>query len=135
MKDYLGQKIQAGDFIVYPGSGNRKAEYGMILYKVSEIKGDKIKATRIEIHYNDASLPINPKYITDGIIYSESYHEDYRIMIGFLSSTLSSPMKIVKVTREIPIGISLIFHKQPEAFNYNSAKDFASWIHGSKCLF
>ena len=32
--DFLGQPLAAGDFVTYPGTGNRGAEYGMILHRI-----------------------------------------------------------------------------------------------------
>ena len=40
MKDFLGQDIAVGDFLVYPGGGNRTAEYGLLLLKVTAVKKD-----------------------------------------------------------------------------------------------
>jgi hypothetical protein len=52
-KDFIGNEVKTGDFFAYPGAGNAKAEYGMILYKVigfDEVK-KKIKAVRLYVDY------------------------------------------------------------------------------------
>lgn len=51
MKDFLGQTLEQGDFLVYPGSGNGKAEYGLILYRVLSVKPDSIRAERLQVSY------------------------------------------------------------------------------------
>jgi hypothetical protein len=56
MKDYLGQTLKAGDFIIYPGSGNRQAEYGLILYKILEVKKDALSVERLDANYSSKSI-------------------------------------------------------------------------------
>lgn len=50
MLDIIGNKIEVSDIIAYPGGGNVKAEYGLILYRVTHVEDDMIKAIRWESH-------------------------------------------------------------------------------------
>jgi hypothetical protein len=56
-RDFLGQKILAGDFLVYPGGGNRKAEYGLILLKVLALNPNgSLKVERLDPYYGKKEI-------------------------------------------------------------------------------
>lgn len=130
MKDFIGQEIAEGCYVAYPGAGNKKAEYGMILYKVDQIVGDKLKARRITIFYQSATIEVTDGSITDQKIYTSPHRDPYRIWIKVQKSTLSSPLKTVVVDK-VPIAAQLILEGHPQAFDIHSAEEFAGWVHGS----
>lgn len=51
MKDFIGNEITPGCYIAKGGKGNGPGEYGMIAYKVGEVKNNKIFAKRLSIRY------------------------------------------------------------------------------------
>lgn len=51
MFDFLGNKIEPGDFIAFAGGGNRTVEYGMILGKVIKPTAKGISVERIDVNY------------------------------------------------------------------------------------
>jgi|SaaInlLV_10m_DNA_2_1039722.scaffolds.fasta_scaffold01325_5 hypothetical protein len=51
--DFLGQPFTEGGWIAATGKGNSHAEYGMILYQITEILPDKLKARRLRVSYKD----------------------------------------------------------------------------------
>ena len=56
-KDFLGNPIMIGTWLVYPGAGNRKAEYGLLLSRVIDIS-DKIKAERLDPEYHSNTIKV-----------------------------------------------------------------------------
>jgi len=134
MKDFLGREIVEGSYAAYPGAGNKKAEYGMILYRIDKIQGEKIKARRIEIFHQSANLPPHyPDCFTDGKVLTSKYRDDYKLWIRVIKSTLSHPLKLV-VVDQVPLAARLILDGDPTAFDHLSAEHFAGWIHGSKSI-
>ncbi len=64
MHDFIGQTINVGDFIAYPGAGNVKAEYGMLVGRVLKYIGDKISVERLDVNYVGFKVVIVRKKIT-----------------------------------------------------------------------
>jgi hypothetical protein len=54
IRDFMGNELSVGDFVVAGGSGNSKAEYGMILYRVEDTSG-KLKLRRLTVSYPTAN--------------------------------------------------------------------------------
>lgn len=50
--DFLGNQIIVGCFVATSGGGNKDAEYGSLLYHVTEVNGDSVVATRLKVLYN-----------------------------------------------------------------------------------
>lgn len=48
MIDAFGRPFFSGDYLIGGGLGNRTAEYGLILYYVKEIVGDKMRLSRLK---------------------------------------------------------------------------------------
>lgn len=51
MKDFIGNVIQVGDFLAYPGGGNSKGQYGLLLKKVKKIHDDGVTVEGINVLY------------------------------------------------------------------------------------
>lgn len=51
MRDFLGKTIKSGDYVTRPGSGNKTAEYGLILYRVLDVTPKGIVAERISVEF------------------------------------------------------------------------------------
>lgn len=49
-KDFLGVEYRVGDYVAAGGAGNGPAEYGMILYRVTEVD-PKLKLVRLSVSY------------------------------------------------------------------------------------
>lgn len=134
MVDFIGQSIIEGSYVAYPGAGNKKAEYGLILYKVNQIAGDLIRAQRITVQYCDTSITVDDGSITDNKVYHSPYQSrhDYKIWIKVTKSTLTSPMKLVVIPHQkVPLACRLILDGNPQGFHAHSAEQFARWIHGA----
>lgn len=56
--DVFGQPIQVGDILIESGSGNLKAQYGMILSYVSQVKDGSIKTICFSNWYDNGKLCI-----------------------------------------------------------------------------
>jgi len=51
VRDFLGQEININDYVCYPGGGNTKAEYGLLLLKIVSIKDDSLRIERLDVDY------------------------------------------------------------------------------------
>lgn len=56
MRDFLGREIKVGDFVAYPGSGNIKAEYGLLLMRVTGFTPKSVKCDRIVKDWNKSGV-------------------------------------------------------------------------------
>jgi DUF917 family protein len=107
MKDFLGQVIAVGDFLATGGGGNTKCEYGMILYRVKEVKADALKVERLDVRYEGVS--------------------GKNIIILRKTSTIKAVTKVVKINP--PQKMIDVFEK-PEG----NEKLVADWVHGKNSL-
>lgn len=133
MTDFLGNEIKVGMYCAYPGAGNVKAEYGMILYKIIEVDdpAGKIKAGRIYVHYGQGvdkdSFP--ESHTRNSIFYRD---KDYTVAFQYKISTISSSYKfaVVEPSENIKAVFNRISVGDPVVFDVLSAEDIANWIHG-----
>lgn len=86
--DFMGQEIVAGEFVVYPGAGNTKAEYGMILMKVLAVKGDSVTCERLDVDHASKTVlrkkstikqtnklvKVNPSYTMEAVFHRPEQH-------------------------------------------------------------
>lgn len=105
MLDFLGRTIEVGDYMVYPGGGNRKAEYGLILLKVLGISEKGVSVERLDVSYTSAK---------SGTIHRQK-------------STIKQTTKVVKVT--IPPRMVCIFEQPDGHFEL-----VGKWIHGTASI-
>jgi len=108
--DFLGNQLSVGDFIAYPGSGNGRAEYGLILHKITVLKTDgvgerSIQTERLTVRYPDHKTPV----ISRG------------------KSTIKSLTKVVLVKPSA--AVQTIFNN-----GENYPEIVAGWIHGTKLI-
>lgn len=142
MKDFIGQEITPGCFVAYPGGGNAKAEYGLILYRITAIDSEKkkFKAQRLDVVAGfireDAqwakSVTKRRNVIDDKTIYP-SHGTPYKWMITMIESTLENPNKLV-VVQAPAIAYELfdaIYDQDTSILEKISAAEVSAWIHGS----
>lgn len=103
--DFIGQPIEVGDFVAYPGRGNASAEYGQILMKVLEVRKDSIQVMRLHVTYPD----------------------NKNADITFKKSTIKSFTKLVKV--DLSSKVRDVFHD----FKFHE-KLIGKWIHGATLI-
>jgi hypothetical protein len=108
-KDFIGQEITEGCYVAYPGAGNAKAEYGLILYRVVGFDDakKKIKAQRLDAVANYAqsngtftSHPsfLKRRHIIDKTPIRLTYTTaSYQWMVTMIESTLENTNKLVVV--------------------------------------
>jgi len=63
MRDFIGNELKVGNFVAMGGSGNTRAEYGMILLKVVET-GENLKLVRLTATYPKGTAKIGWKKVT-----------------------------------------------------------------------
>jgi len=102
MRDFIGNEIRGGDYIVYPGGGNAKCEYGLILMRVTDVVKGAVKAERLRVSYNGK-------------------HAEARMT----KVTLKSPTKLVRV--EPRRGVRNVFNH----FDRHDEL-VGQWVHGNK---
>lgn len=114
MNDFLGQPLSPGDFVTYPGTGNRGAEYGMILHRVIKLTNKGVRTERLQIKYHWTS-PTGERY------------DQARLEVHRTNSTIKKPSKLVRVTP--PPGMVDVF-ENPEPH----AELVGAWLHGQKAI-
>lgn len=65
MKDFLGNEIREGDLVAHPGTGNKKAEYGLLLSRVIglEVERNYIRTMRFEVSYSPLTISFRKTHI------------------------------------------------------------------------
>lgn len=108
MKDFLGQPITPGCWLVASGRGNRHAEYGMILYEVMSLTdAKKVKARRLTSHFSTK----------------------WEVQVSNL--TIKEPTKYVVISP--PEEAKTLFHNIVAGAASQKDKDRAAkWIHGQQ---
>lgn len=66
MKDFFGQQLEVGDWVVKGGGGNRDCEYGMILHLVTKVTDKSISTERLSISYNPKKVKLIKTNIRNG---------------------------------------------------------------------
>ncbi len=100
MKDFLGNDIKVGDFVAYPGAGNKNAEYGLLLKKVINISSTHVEVEGLDMDYNSNPFTVERK-----------------------KSRITNTNKLVVV--QIPAYMLVLFNR---AEDY--PKEIGQWIHG-----
>lgn len=101
MVDSIGQPLAVGDYVLIPGSGNKTAEYGMILHKITKIDhtNERVRTERLLVGYH-------PSTITRG------------------KSSLTATQRMVKI--DPPANMIALFEK-PDLKHFEL---ISNWIHG-----
>ncbi|MGE3483554.1 MAG: hypothetical protein AB7L09_02360 [Nitrospira sp.] len=110
VRDFLHQPINHGDYIVRMGGGNRSAEYGMILYQITNIAKGKITTKRLSVKYR--------WYEPDG-----SRRENAAVEVSSTVVRISKTTSIVKV---IPHANQVKVFSTPEDY----PELVGAWLHG-----
>jgi hypothetical protein len=145
-KDFIGNEITEGCFVAYPGAGNVKAEYGMILYKVvgfDTAKG-KVKAIRLFADYAQGQMydTFHPSHTKNAIIGTVMRTDQYnrnggepikgKCAVRYHVSTIENTNKLAVVNPSE--RVQRIFNKvialDPTVFEEFSPVNFSHWIHG-----
>lgn len=103
VRDFLGQELHQGDFVVYPGGGNTKCEYGLLLLWILEVADESIKVVRLDPNHQ-------------------------KKMIEAKKSTIKAFTKVVKV--QPPKRMIEVFHQAWEGDGTKYYQLVSSWVHG-----
>ena len=110
MKDYLGQTLYPGDYVIKGGKGNKAAEYGMILHRITKITDDLIKTERMDVKY-------------------DLVKKRPQIKLKKVSIHSGTKCAFVRPADEI----KFLFDKvRDQSYNQQEADLIAKWIHGVK---
>lgn len=147
-KDFIGQEITEGCYVAYPGAGNVKAEYGLILYRVTgfDLEKKKIKAQRLDVnaaHSRDGS-PYEwhksfkkRKHMIDPTIYDNPNAHfsgmTHKWMISMIESSLENPNKLVVVNPPQLIRdlFDSVYNGDEKIFEKLKAEQVSAWILAS----
>jgi hypothetical protein len=146
-KDFIGNEVKTGDFFAYPGAGNAKAEYGMILYKITgfdEVK-KKIKAVRLYVDYAYGAdrRTFHPLHEKNAIIGEVDIPDHYstnggepikgRIAVRWSASAIENTNKIALVhpPQFIQDFFNQILEGKNDFQNFVSIQEIGYWILGS----
>lgn len=110
MKDFLGQDLKIGDYIVLQGAGNRSAEYGLLLYQIIGFGDRTVQAERLSVSY----IWYNP----DG-----NRRKTAKVVVEKKKGILKKRSKLVKVNP--PQGMIKVF-QNPQEY----AELVGKWVHG-----
>lgn len=110
-RDFLGVPFKVGDYVAAGGSGNRSAEYGMILYKVLDVE-DKPKLIRLTVSY-------------------PTHGKDNSIVIKTAKVTVQNTNKYV-VVRPPDAVVDLFERALAGIISLEEAHIIGWWVHGQK---
>lgn len=144
--DFIGNELTEGCFCAYPGAGNVKAEYGMILYKVIGFDHEKKKVKAVRLFANYAQGPMydmfHPSHTKNAIIGKVMIPDHYmrnggneiegRLAVRYHMSSLESTNKlaIVKPSEKVQRIFNRVLELDSTVFEEFSPVDFSMWIHG-----
>ncbi len=108
MFDIVGNEIKVGDFVVWPGRGNRSAECGLILMRVTDVGEYHLRCDRLDVEYQ-----LKPEFKT---------------IAKKRSVRISNPNKLAVVNPSA---------KAIEIFeNYTAEPGLVGiWVHGTRNIF
>jgi hypothetical protein len=131
--DFIGQEINVGDFVAYPGAGNTKAEYGMILYLITgkDLDKQKLKAVRLHAEYGqmfEGALRFHKSFEKNAI-----HSPSEGMLVRYAASTIENTNKLVVVqpSQRIKFIFKKILNSDKTIFDEITAKELGNWIHGS----
>jgi hypothetical protein len=141
--DFIGNEILPGSYVAYPGAGNVKGEYGLILYRVDSLDPikRKVKATRLHIHYSGGQNGVtfhesherNAMFTTSSIKHY-GCTENCRISVQRKTSTIENTNKLVVV--DPSNRVKRIFEKcvnlDSSIFSEITGDELSWWIHGGQ---
>ena len=143
-KDFIGNPISEGDFCAYPGGGNAKAEYGLILYKVTGFDDTKkkIKVVRFHVDYAQGIVGFHPSHLKNAIVqktnpnYPFSDEFDGKIAVRWVASTLENFNKlvVVKPSSKIQMIFDAVIKGDPNFQEVISIQEIGKWILGSVAI-
>jgi hypothetical protein len=64
VRDFLGTPINPRCWVAVGGTGNRNAEYGMILHRVLGTEDGKIQTLRLRVDYHTGKAVVEAKKVT-----------------------------------------------------------------------
>lgn len=139
VKDFMGQNIKPGSFIAYPGAGNVKGEYGLILYRVNEVdkEKDSIKVSRLDVNWAQGAGPVSTRQYPSAFLKRPHMFDDSRkgfeLMVSVINSTIKNLNTAVVVNPSDKI--QTIFNKcialDHTVFELISIDEISQWICGS----
>ena len=131
--DFIGQEINVGNFVAYPGAGNVKAEYGMILYLITgkDLEKQKLKAVRLHAEYGqmfEGALRFHKSFEKNAI-----HSPEEGMLVRYAAATLENTNKLVVVepSQKIKDIFAKILNSDKSVFEIITAKQLGNWIHGS----
>lgn len=143
--DFVGNEITLGSYVAYPSGGNVKAEYGMILYKISgfDFEKGKLKARRIHVNMGQGKDYSNfpPLFLRNAMLvdgkredhFRTGYFIDVKYSIRWSESTIENVSKMAVVN--LPEKTKTIFEKvlslDKSVFSEVSVDDLSAWLLGS----
>ena len=144
-RDFIGQEITKDCFVAYPGAGNVKAEYGLILYRVVGFDDEKkkIKAQRLDAvagHSHDGSpfgwhkSFLKRKHVIDPEIIKSPYQGgSYKWMVSMIESALENTNKLVVVNppKLIVDLFDAVYEQDHNIFGKISGEQVSKWILAS----
>lgn len=112
MQDFLGQEINVGDFVAFPGKGNVAAEYGLLLLKVTKIEKGKVFGLRFDTVYS-------------------AQNGDSNIL---KKTNIGNHNRVVKITPPVFItdAFDRIFSSEGMSEPRNIQPELSKWTHGSE---
>jgi hypothetical protein len=133
--DFIGNEIFPDSYVAYPGAGNAKAEYGLILYRVDSLDPIKckVKATRLHVHYSGGQdgMTFHESHLRESMV--THYNNDRRISVQKKTSSIENTNKLVVV--DPSDRVKSIFEKcinlDESVFSEISGEDLSWWIHAA----
>jgi hypothetical protein len=145
-KDFIGNPITEGCFCAYPGAGNVKAEYGMILYKIVgfDYVKKKVKAVRLFADYAQGQMydTFHPSHTKNAIIGTVMIPDHYkrnegkpiegRLAVRYHISSLENTNKLAVVhpNERVQRIFNRVLELDSTVFEEFSPVEFSHWIHG-----
>lgn len=146
-KDFIGNPLNVGDYCAYPGAGNTKAEYGLILYKITgfdEAKR-KVKAIRLSVDYAQGAMydTFHPLHLKNAIVSTVELPDHYsrnggktitgKIAVRWISSSLENTNKLVLVKPNsfVRMVFDAVTEGDEKVLEAITVAEIGSWILGS----
>lgn len=138
-KDFIGQEIKEGNYVAYPGGGNAKAEYGLILYRIVgfDTEKKKIKAQRLDTFPSQNGVwpdsIMKRRHVIDQRIISPVHGLPYQWMVTMIESSLENPNKLVVTNPPDSIKelFDKVYNRDSSILEIFSGEQIAQWLLGS----
>lgn len=114
LADFIGNEFLLDSYVANSGGGNVKAEYGMILYKIIGINGEKLNVARLKIRYGLNNKPHK-------MMIQRSWVDATKLVVVFPSPEILNIFEDVLSKEDKATKISNI--------NQDLTMKLGSWIH------